>query len=54
MNGARHDYSPIASLYLLADLLEALNGDHLHWNTFLPPEEGNAKMLALNFKGILF
>lgn len=54
MSAARHDYSPTAFLYLPADLLEALNGDHLHWNTFLPPEVDNRKMLALSLKGILF
>lgn len=54
MSAARHDYSPTAFLYLPADLLEALNGDHLHWNTFLPPAVGNRKMLALHLKGILF
>lgn len=51
MSATRHGYSPIAFLYLPADLLEALDGDHLHWNTLLPPEVDNRKMLAL--KGIL-
>lgn len=54
MNAAKHGYLPIAFLYLPADLLEALNGDHLHWNTLLPPEMDNRKMLAFNLKGILF